>query len=150
MKLFVDSPHFFDMSEYKRYPNHGKKNQKKYESIERKVASHKERKFKNQYYDMISSDKTLGKPRHERKDDNQYKKKGNPFKKYREEYLKKLDEKKKKQDEYQEKVKVMKLKAQERHRKSSLFQQKTKKGQPIMRNVINHYIEKLEKSSKEN
>lgn len=73
------------------------------------------------------------------------KKKANPFKKYREEYIKKMEEKKQKQLEYQERMKEIKLRAKEKQQKSILLRQKTKKGQPVMKNLINHYLEKIEK-----
>lgn len=116
--------------------------------IEKKILIQKENKVRNRYYDMLVREKKATRITPKDIRDNhqqQNKNKGNPFKKYRKEYLKKLEEKKQKEREYQERMKNIKLKAKERQLKSILFKKKTKKGQPIMDNLINHYLEKIEK-----
>lgn len=71
----------------------------------------------------------------------------NPFSKAQAEYQQRIQEKKDKELEYQRRQKVRKQKQKERHRVAAKLNQKTRKGQPVMNNVIKHIVEKLEKQN---
>lgn len=73
----------------------------------------------------------------------------NPYEKARKTYLEKQEEKKRIQKEIAEKQKLRKQKQKERYRTASKLSQKTRKGQIVMNNMIEHIVEKLEKKTQE-